>query len=328
MTDPKETIEVQDWYSPGLPKKELKPLMRRSNRHALIYFGLWFALLGGLGWYASRLYLAGSWWALPVFFLYGTVYTGNNPRWHEASHGTPFKTVWLNNFFYFLCGAMEFRDTVDFRWSHARHHSYTKFRPVDPEIADREKPDLLNMVLDFFYIRMGLSAIKNLFLHAVGLAAEDVRAYVPDDQLPKMYWSARGVLLLHAAVLVLAVYLESWLPVLLFGLPRFYGAWLMWIFIWLQHVGMEENVWDHRRSTRSFRVNFFYSFLFMNMENHVEHHLYPLVPFHKLPALREKIEDSMPPPYRGLLRPSLELIPVLFRRRKDPAAFVERPVPE
>ena len=328
MTNPADQIDVQDWYSPAVPRKELKKLVKRTNWHAVFYFGLWFLLLGAFGYLASRLFLARSWWALPAFFVYGVIYTGNNPRWHETSHGTPFKTPWLNDFFYFLCGAMEFRDTVDFRWSHARHHSYTKMRGIDPEIAADRPPNLFYMIIDFFYIRMGLIAIKNLFLHSFGIVSDEIKAYVPEEELPKMYWSARAVLALHLAVIGLAVSLQSWLPVLLFGLPRFYGAFFMWTFIWLQHVGLAENVWDHRLSTRSLRVNFFFSFLFMNMENHLEHHLYPMVPFHKLPSLRERIKEDLPTPYRSMWQGSMELVPALLKQKKDPSYSIRRPLPQ
>jgi fatty acid desaturase len=99
------------------------------------------------------------------------------------------------------------------------------------------------------------------------------------------------------------------------------------VFIALQHVGLAENVWDHRLNTRSIRFNFFCSFLFMNMGYHVEHHIYPLVPFHALPRLHERIKTQLPRPYRGLWEGSLELLPVLFRQQRDPAFFVRRPLP-
>jgi DNA ligase (NAD+) len=64
---------------------------------------------------------------------------------------------------------MEFRDAVDFRWSHARHHSYTIMTGVDPEIAVPRPPNLLFIVLDFFYLRMGYYAVKDLVLNSLGI---------------------------------------------------------------------------------------------------------------------------------------------------------------
>ncbi len=327
MTNPEDILDVQEWYTPEVPRKVLKVLMKRTNRHAAFYFALWAVLLGASGYLAARLFLSDSLWAIPAFFFYGVVFTGANPRWHETSHGTPFKARWINEFFYFFCGAMEFRDMTDFRWSHTRHHSYTIMRGVDPEIAAPRPPRFIWLILDFFYLHMGFIAIKNLILHSLGIVSKDVRAYVPDDELKKMFWRARGVLALHAVPIFLSIYLGSWLPVLLFTFPRFYGAFFMWVFIACQHIGMAENIWDHRYSTRSLKVNFFFSFLFMNMESHVEHHMYPLVPFHALPKLREKLKDQLPPPYKGMWRAIREMIPVLINQRKDPSLSVKRPIP-
>jgi fatty acid desaturase len=92
-------------------------------------------------------------------------------------------------------------------------------------------------------------------------------------------------------------------------------------------VGLAENVWDHRLSTRSLKVNFFFSFLFMNMESHIEHHLYPMVPFHALPRLRERVKDKLPKPYKNMWQGSFELLPILLKQRKDPSVFIRRPLP-
>jgi fatty acid desaturase len=325
MIDPAEVLEVKEWYACDLPKKELKGFLGRDDRHAALYYGLWFLLLAAAGYLAFLLYP--SPWSIPAFFLYGVIYCGCNPRWHEASHGTAFKTPWLNDFFYFLCGAMEFRDTVDFRWSHARHHSYTIMRGVDPEIPVSRPPNLARVVLDIFYLHMGFLAVRNLILHSLGIVPKMLKAYVPEQEFRRMAWSARAVLALYIAAILWAALARSWLPVLFFVLPRFYGAPLIFLFIYLQHAGMAENVWDHRLCARSMRLNPALSFLFMNMESHVEHHMYPMVPFHALPRLRDRVRKELPEPYEGLLGGARELVPTLRRMRKDVAYCVRRPLP-
>ncbi len=59
-------------------------------------------------------------------------------------------------------------------------------------------------------------------------------------------------------------------------------------------------------------------FLYWNMNYHIEHHLYPNVPFHALPKLREKIKDQLPPPSKGLMATWGEILPTLIKQRKDP----------
>ena len=95
------------WWTLPLDRPEVAALMKRSNLPALASHLLWLALLAGFGWLAARVYP--SPWSIPLFFLYGTVYTTSNSRWHESLHGTPFRTPWLNRVVYFFTAAMDFR---------------------------------------------------------------------------------------------------------------------------------------------------------------------------------------------------------------------------
>ena len=38
------------------------------------------------------------------------------------------------------------------------------------------------------------------------------------------------------------------------------------------------------------------------MNHHLEHHMFPLVPFHALPALSQEVKDQVPEPDVGLLK--------------------------
>jgi fatty acid desaturase len=84
--------------------------------------------------------LSRTWWAIPAFLLYGIIYSGGISIRHECIHGTPFRSVWLNETFYFICAAMEQIDIVETSWSHTTHHSYTIMTPIDPEIITRRRP--------------------------------------------------------------------------------------------------------------------------------------------------------------------------------------------
>jgi fatty acid desaturase len=102
---------------------------------------------------------------------------------------------------------------------------------------------------------------------------------------------------------------------------------VIWTFIVQQHAGLDRDVNDHRLTTRSFRFGPVLSFFVMNMENHIEHHLYPLVPFHALPALHRRVEKELPVPYRGLCPSFFEMLSVLLRQFKDPEVCIKRPLP-
>ena len=69
-------------------------------------------------------------------------------------------------------------------------------------------------------------------------------------------------------------------------------------------------------------------FLYWNMNYHVEHHMFPLVPYHTLPRLHELVKADMPTPYPSLLAAWREIIPALVRQVQDPAYHVKRMLPQ
>ena len=85
---------------------------------------------------------------------------------------------------------------------------------------------------------------------------------------------------------------------------------------------------DHRLSTRTIRLNFFLSFLYMHMEYHTEHHLYPNIPFHALAGFRKAIDSQMPLVNNGLLGAYREIVPALRRQRHDADYCIKRELPE
>jgi len=143
----------------------------------------------------------------------------------------------------------------------------------------------------------------------------------------KVILEARITLAIYAVVLGACLVFHSILPLLYIGLPSLYGAWLYLFFGLTQHAGMPENVLDHRKNCRTVMMNPVFRFLYLNMNYHVEHHMFPMVPYHALPRLHEAVKDDMPPPYTSTIAAYAEIIPALARQRRDPSYHVERPMP-
>jgi fatty acid desaturase len=314
-----------DWYRPEIPRKELKAFTARDDTHALIDFGLWTACLALSGYAAFR--SVGTHWVLPVFFLYGTIYSSCDARWHECAHGTPFRTRWLNETFYFLCSLMNMKEGTYTRWSHTRHHTETIMVGLDPEIQVMRPADLRRVLLDFLWIPDAVQMFRVMFIHALGVPSKEARDFVPQSEWHKMFWWSRIYLLLYAGTIAWSVWIRSWLPVLFFPLARLYGGWLHQIFSLTQHAGLAENVRDHRLNTRTVELNPVFRFLYFNMNYHIEHHMFPMVPFHALPRLHERVEPCLPRTYCGLRDASREIVPTLIRQSKDANYFVLRELP-
>ena len=96
-----------------------------------------------------------------------------------------------------------------------------------------------------------------------------------------------------------------------------------------QHSGLADDVTDHRLNSRTVYMNPISRFVYWNMNYHVEHHMFPMVPFHALPALHAEIKARPPAALGRASRPrSREFVPVLLRQRKDPEYYIHRQLPD
>jgi fatty acid desaturase/nitrite reductase/ring-hydroxylating ferredoxin subunit len=304
------------WYRPPIDADRLQALMARTNGRAARDVTLWLVLLVLFGVLA---YLSlGSWWAIPAFAIYGTLYGGAaDSRWHECGHGTAFRTPRINDVVYYLASFMLLREPTMWRWSHFRHHSDTIIVGRDPEILFT-RPFRLRMVIpNLLQLENGPKALWRMARHAAGSIDDEARDFVPEDEQRRIVWEARAFLAVLAGVVVWSLSIMSIVPLLFIGLPTFYGAWLLWFFAATQHAGLREDVLDHRLNSRTVYMNPVFRFLYLNMNYHLEHHLFPSVPYHALPALHAELRDHLPPPKPNVLAAYREIIDALRHQRRD-----------
>ena len=297
-----------EWYRCTVPRKQLKELMQRRDGPALRDTAVWLGALvlsGVAGWFAW-----GTWWAVPAFAVYGVLYgSATDSRWHECGHGTAFRTRWLNDAVYHLACFMIVREPTVWRWSHARHHTDTIIVGRDPEIIVPRPPDLFALLLNVFALKSGTLAFARLLRHAAGRMSAEEADFIPPAERGRVFLVARIWVVLFAAVIAWSAAIGSILPLMFVGLPTFYGAWLQFIFGLTQHTGLAEDVLDHRLNSRTIYMNPVFRFLYWNMNYHIEHHMFPMVPYHALPRLHAAIKADTPPPYPSTLAAYREIIP-------------------
>jgi fatty acid desaturase len=304
----------------------LKELMKRSDRPSLINYGIW---LGAVLFFGTLLVLTwGTAWAVPVAIIYGVFYgSGADSRWHECGHGTVFKTPWLNNFFYQLASFMSLRNPYLWRWSHTRHHTDTVIVGRDPEIAFPRPPSIGAWLLNLLYIPALSKELLKMVRLSFGLLTDEQKDYLIEADRNNAFWASRIQLAILFSIVGLSVYLQSFLPVMLVGLPTFYGSWLHHLMATTQHAGLAEDVPDHRMNSRTVYLNPFFRFIYSNMNYHVEHHMYPMVPFYALPALHEEIKKDCPPAYPSLFAAYQEMVPAVVKQQRDPNFYIRRHLP-
>ena len=316
------------WYQAPIPRQRLKELMRRSDTPAIRDTLIWiasFLVTGGLA-----VYFWPSLWSIPFFLAYGVLYgSSTDSRWHECGHGTAFKTPWMNAVIYHIACFMIMREPDIWRWSHARHHTDTLIVGRDPEIAVMRPTVLIGVIAKFFAIPQVKGAIKKMFLHAAGRLDPEEASYIPEGERSKIYTIARVWLVIHFAVIACSISIGSILPMLLVGpLPTMFGAWVHVMTGLTQHAGLPEDVLDHRLNCRTVYMNPVLRFIYWNMNYHVEHHMFPMVPYHALPRLHEELKPYCPTPYSGIWDTYREIVPALLRQVREPGWAIERKLPD
>src|SRR5580704_3963408 len=316
-----------EWYQCPVPRDTMRGLLQRRDGPAIRDTILWFALIFTSGFLTYKLW--GTWWAVLPYSIYAVLYSStSDSRWHEAGHGTAFKTDWMNNALYEIASFMVMRESTVWRWSHTRHHSDTIIVGRDPEIAVPRPPDVKAIIMSFFNLRNYPKYFRQIVLHSFGRMSAEEKTFIPEMEFPKVYRNARIYVAIYLVVIGLAIYTHSFFPLFMVGFTNLLGTWLLVVYGLTQHAGLAENVLDHRLNCRTVYMNFINRFLYWNMNYHVEHHMFPLVPYHAVPRLHQAVKADTPKPYPSLLAAWMEIIPTVLRQTKDPAYHVKRVLPE
>ena len=315
------------WFRPKIDPAEIRHLSQKNDARATKDTVLWIGLMvlfAGVG-----IALWPSWWSVPFWLAYGVLYgSASDSRWHECGHRTAFKTVWKNKLVYQIASFMLVRNPVVWRASHARHHTDTIIVGRDPEIVAMRPPDLMRLFLNLFGLIDTWNSTGRMLLHAAGRIHTEEASYVPQHEHQRVFWVARIWLSIYAATIAVAIFFGSWLPLMVIGLPRLYGAWHHVLTGVLQHLALAENVTDHRLNTRTVLMNPVTRFIYLNMNYHLEHHMFTMVPYYNLPALHELIKHECPAPDPSIYASFRRILPVLFQQLRYRNAVIVPKLPD
>ncbi len=327
-------LAAAEWYHTDVPRKVMKELMARRDGPALRDTALWIMLhvltaSGGI-------YFWGSWWCVPFWVAYGVLYgSACDSRWHECGHGTAFRTQWMNDVVYHIASFQVMRNPVNWRWSHARHHTDTIIVGRDPEIAWMHPVSLVKKAFAWVGILDVWAYFKAITRNAFGKLSPDEADYIPASEQPKVIFAARVHLAIYAATAITSAWMwavgmgsYALIPFMLIGLPRIYGAWHMIMCGLLQHGGLAEDVLDHRLNSRTVLMNPVSRWLYWNMNYHIEHHMFPMVPYHALPRLHALIKDDLPPADPSIWAAFKDMIRAVMRQRREPGYYLRRQLPK
>ncbi len=266
-----------------LPMAVKSQLTERSDRAGLLH------LAGhvGLIFLCAALIASGvsGWWALlPV---QGVLIVFLFTLEHEATHKTPFANDALNEWAGRICGVLLILPFEWFRYFHLAHHRWTNIAGKDPELAGA-KPATRRAwawhISGIPYWIAGLRLVKDL---ALGRCEGD---FLPSTSLPRIIFEARMLALIYTAAAISLLFspilLWIWILPVLLGQPA------LRLYLLAEH-GDCPQVTDMFQNTRTTFTTRLMRFLAWNMPFHVEHHVYPSVPFHRLPQLHDLMKDNL-----------------------------------
>ncbi len=319
-------LATAEWYHSDVPRAVMKDLMKRSDQPAIrdtaVYYGL-MILFAAIG-----IWLWPSLWSAPFWLAYGVLYgSGSDSRWHECGHGTAFKSPWMNNVVFEIASFMIMRNSTTWRWSHARHHTDTYIVGRDPEIAVMRPTQMLKIVLAFVGILDVYAFLKGMIQNALNGPSEAEKTFIPQSEWGRVTKVARASAAIYAGTIVLALGTGSILPLMVIGGPRIYGVWHAILTGLFQHGGLADNVLDHRLNARTVLINPISRFIYWNMNYHIEHHMFPMVPYHALPRLHEIIKADLPAPTASMWAAYKEMWPAWLRQMKNEDYFIKRDLP-
>lgn len=188
-------------------------------------------------------------------------------------------------------------------------------------------PDLLRLMLNFFGILDVGYAMMDMVRNAFGNISAAEQTFIPEQERQRAVTIARIWTAIYVLTIAAAIAMGSWLPLVLVGLPRLYGAWHHVLTGLLQHGGLADNVVDHRLNSRTVYMNPISRFIYWNMNYHVEHHMFPMVPYHALPRLHALIKHDLPAPNRSMIEGYREMVPAFLRQLRNEDYYLRRELP-
>jgi fatty acid desaturase len=261
--------------------KDRKALMRltaRSDRKGLVQLGCHFGALlatGGLVWSARS-----TPWLLPAMLPHGIILVFLFAALHESIHWTAFRSRRLNDLVASVCGVIMLLPPGYFRAFHFAHHRHTQDPARDPELASPKAGTLGAYLWHVSGLPYWGERIVTTTRHASGRVDEP---FIALRQRPGIAREARLVLAICLLAALASVALSSPALLYLWVGPALLGQPLLRLYLLAEHTGcpLVANMLENSRTTRSLAP---LRRLAWNMPYHAEHHAYPALPFHALPA--------------------------------------------
>lgn len=266
-----------------VPAEVREAMVARSTRAGLWHLAGHLGLILGVG-ALIGLGVPGWWLLVPV---QGVLIVFLFTLEHEATHRTPFAHDGLNDWVGRVAGFLLLLPFEWFRFFHLAHHRWTNIEGKDPELEGGKPATRGAWVWHVSGIPYWVAEVRLLARLVRGRAEDE---FIPPVARSRVVREARGM---AVGYLVLAVTPVLW-PLLwwIWVLPVLMGQPFLRLYLLAEHGDCPRvaNMFQNTRTTFTNRVA---RFLSWNMPYHVEHHVWPQVPFHRLPEVHGMMRKEL-----------------------------------
>ena len=323
------------WRHSPIDSNILKELTKKSDWKALAHLLLHISITVLLGIFSYKAFFSVPlYFSIPLYLLFTNIFNflGQSAAVHEMSHGTVFKTKVLNNFFIRVIGFFTWSDFVFYTNSHRKHHQYTAHSGLEMEVILPMKLQLRSFLYSligntYISFRTFCAYVRRAFGVIKGDWEEQIFPLEEKKKRQELIRWNRILIFGHLFIAVLIILSGKYLLLLYITYPLFCSSILSQLVTLTQHTGLQPNATDPRKCCRSVKLPFFYSFLYWNMNYHIEHHMFASVPFYNLKKLHKVIKDDMPV-MKSLRESYRDIIETQKRQKIEPDYHYDQPCPE
>ncbi len=221
----------------------------------------------------------------------GVVFAHGLELQHEALHGNLFESEKLNRIIGFFLGAPMLVSFTHYRVQHLHHHKYVGTER-DQELFNYAPQSLANPV-SLIVRAWNFLRIPTFLVTALNILQNDY---------PEL---AKGKFRRHIWVeyfLLLSFLIAGLCGVVIFGIDHIL---LIWFLPWLvvaelvhfmievpEHIGCRRTAKSILKNTRSYPSNMMWEYVSNQNNYHIEHHLFPAVPAHRLRKIHPYIKKA------------------------------------
>ena len=218
-------------------------------------------------------------WAVMVvgYIFIGILVHGIGNFMHEGIHGNLFRRPQLDRWIGFVAGAPTLFPVSAYGVNHMLHHKYTRTSQDPDEMHNLSENK--GFLATFFYVWFWIGTIIYGFRVPLVTMARGTR----QEKINSL--TERALIVLSMVALFTAGYFYGFLMVIVhcWIIPLLIAGILGNVRGWAEHQLTSP---DHPlRHTRTVTSSAFYSFFNINLNYHIEHHLFPRIPWYNLPKL-------------------------------------------